>query len=169
MGLVLGVLLNSHDLTGNGMLPREASGASSSGVPLDAPRLLEGGGERQPAPVDLELSLGQPGAEVGDRMDLDNLPLTPHAPAAIPHAEQAMDDPEAPPVVALDLDSLPDQWIFDHKKKIGDLIREFRKEERIKRPAPEKVEEIISRLLNSMVKEAGGGIRIKSSRSFFKI
>lgn len=63
-----------------------------------------------------------------------------------------MDDPEAPPVVALDIDSLPYQWIWDHEKKIGDLIREFRKEEGLRRPAPEKVEKIVS-----ILKDMGGG------------
>lgn len=71
-------------------------------------------------------------------------------PPATPHAEQAMDDPEAPPVVAVDFDSLPYQWIGDHEKKIGDLIREFRKEEGLRRPAPEKVEKIVS-ILKEMV------------------
>ncbi|KAL2225633.1 UNVERIFIED_CONTAM: hypothetical protein Sindi_3047800 [Sesamum indicum] len=46
----------------------------------------------------------------------------------------------APPTDVVNLDNLPYQWIRDHEKQIGDLIREFRKEEGLRRPAPEKVE-----------------------------
>lgn len=34
--------------------------------------------------------------------------------------------------------------IWDYENEIADLIREFRKEEGIRRPAPEKVDQIVS-------------------------
>ena len=60
------------------------------------------------------------------------------------------------------LGALPYQWIWDHEKKIGDLIREFRKEEGLRRSAPERVDNKVS-----MLKKMVGGI--KNSRSFFMI
>lgn len=46
----------------------------------------------------------------------------------------------------IDFDSLPFQWIWDHEHSIGNLIRELRNEEHLRRPAPEKVDQIVSML-----------------------
>jgi hypothetical protein len=57
-------------------------------------------------------------------------------------------------VPKIDFDSLPFQWIWDHEHSIGNLIREFRNEEHLRQPAPEKVERIVS-ILEEMNGEVG--------------
>lgn len=56
-------------------------------------------------------------------------------------------------VPQISFDALPFQWIWDHENAIGNLIRELRNEEHIRRPAPEKVDQIVSMLL-----EMNGGV-----------
>lgn len=87
--------------------------------------------------LNFELVLGQPIPEVGDV----NFELT--------LAPPMVDDQPAPPVVG----GQQAPVVADGFPERGELICELRKEEHLRRPAPEKVERIVS-----MLEEMSGGV-----------